>query len=247
MRWYGEVAAIGVFYELYSLTRDLDGPGASRAIANAYRVVRWERAIGIFQEQRIQAALLPYHTLIVALNDFYASAHFLAVASVLLYLFLRHPDRYRRWRNALAITTALALIGFATFPLAPPRLLPASFHFVDTLRTYGGLWNFSSGPINAISNQFAAMPSLHTGWSTWCALALASLTRRRWAKVASFVYPALTVFCVIVTANHYFLDVAGGVVVLAAGWELSGPATRFLAGHDWRRGFRRSRAEPYVT
>jgi hypothetical protein len=140
------------------------------------------------------------------------------VIGVLVYLFLRHPSRYRLWRNTFAATTGLALIGFFFFPLLPPRLLPASYGFTDSLRTIGGLWDFSSGAVANVSDQFAAMPSLHTGWSTWCAVALVPCVKPLWAKVALFVYPAATVFCIIVTANHYFADAIGGLLTLAAGY-----------------------------
>ena len=120
------------------------------------------------------------------------------------------PIGYRLWRNTLAFATGLALIGFSFFPVLPPRLLPPGYGFVDTLQVVGGLWNFSSGPVNDVSNQYAAMPSLHTAWSAWCALALIPLIRPWWGKVLVLLYPLATIFCIIVTANHYFADVTGG-------------------------------------
>ncbi len=115
--------------------------------------------------------------------------------------------------------------------MLPPRLLPPSYHIVDTLQQVGGLWNFSSGPVNDVSNQFAAMPSLHTGWSTWCALALGATLKNRWAKVALFLYPAATIFCIVVTGNHYFADAAGGLLTLGVAYVL----VRF-SGRIWRFG-----------
>jgi membrane-associated phospholipid phosphatase len=167
----------------------------------------------------VQHVFLHFHAFISVLDDFYGSAHFLAVGGVLLWLFFARPQCYRRWRNTLAICTGLALIGFAFFPVLPPRLLPfAEYHIVDTLRVVGGLWDFSSGPANEVSNQYAAMPSLHTAWSTWCAVAVASACRSRWTKVAVFVYPALTIFCIVVTGNHYFADAIAGLLALAIGY-----------------------------
>ena len=63
-----------------------------------------------------------------------------------------------------------------------------------------------------VSNQYAAMPSMHIGWSTWCAVAMWPLLRRRWQRVAVFLYPLATLFCIIVTANHFWLDGAGGLL-----------------------------------
>ncbi len=131
------------------------------------------------------------------------------------------PRRYRLWRNTLALATGLALIGFSFFPVLPPRLLPPGYHFVDTLRVIGGLWSFSSGPVNDVSNQYAAMPSLHTTWSAWCAFAVLPLIRPLWGKVLVLLYPAATIFCIIVTANHYFADVIAGLLLLGFSYLLA--------------------------
>jgi hypothetical protein len=150
----------------------------------------------------------------------------------IIWLFRKQPWRYIRWRTALAATTAFALVGFALFPLMPPRLLPASYGFVDTLRTYGGLWSFDSGAMQKVSNQYAAMPSLHFAWSTWCCLVFLPALKRPWARVLCIAYPVLTLFAIVVTANHYWLDAAGGALALGFG---------ILVGTWWDR---RSRAVP---
>jgi len=131
-------------------------------------------------------------------------------------------------------TTALAIIGFSLFPLMPPRLLDSHelyggarleveqhagpFGFVDTLEDYGGPWSFDSGAMQRVSNQYAAMPSLHIAWSTWCVLVMWQLTRKRWARVLIVLYPVMTLFGIVVTANHYFLDAAGGLLTLGVGY-----------------------------
>jgi hypothetical protein len=121
------------------------------------------------------------------------------------------------WRNALAMTTAVALIGFAFYPLMPPRLLPASYGFVDTLKVFGSLWSFDSGTMHKISNQYAAMPSLHFAWATWSTVVLAPMVKRNWAKALVFAYPAATLFAIVVTANHYFLDAVAGAAIFGIG------------------------------
>jgi len=112
----------------------------------------------------------------------------------------------------------------------PPRLLFTAGHggygFVDTLAKYPTFWSFDSGAINKISNQYAAMPSLHFGWALFCASSLTPRLRRRGAKVAAALYPLLTLSAIVLTANHYFLDAAGGAVVFLAGYLLSRRFTR---------------------
>src|SRR5438874_10427812 len=116
--------------------------------------------------------------------------------------------------------TGLALVGFALVPLMPPRLL-TDHGFVDTLKQVGGLWSFDSGAMSKVSNQYAAMPSLHFGWSSWCACVLWPALRRPWAKVVVAAYPLLTLFAIVVTANHFFLDAVGGAVVFGAGYLMA--------------------------
>lgn len=111
---------------------------------------------------RTQHSFIHAWLLISGLDDFYGAAHFLAVTAVLLWLFLTRPNHYRQWRNTLALCTAAALIGFAFFPVLPPRLLPyAQFHIVDTLKTVGGLWNFSSGRRTTCPTSTPPCPPAH--------------------------------------------------------------------------------------
>lgn len=231
--WWREVLIIAAFYGLYTLVRDIRGDkpvSVFQALTNARRLIHLERVLGIFHEAAIQHFFLPDRWLIRACDDFYGTLHFIAAITVLVVLFFGFPARYRLWRNTLAVTTGLALVGFMFFPLMPPRLLPAHYGFVDTLKVVGGLWNFSSGPVNDVSNQYAAMPSLHTAWSAWCAFAVFPLIRRRWLAPIVFLYPAVTVFAIVVTANHYFGDVIAGLVVLAVSYGLSRILTRWVAG-----------------
>jgi PAP2 superfamily len=222
--WWREVLLIATFYGLYTLVRDVRGDrpvSVFQATTNAHRLIRVERALGLFHEANIQHWFLHYRELIRLCDDYYGTIHFVAVVFVLGLLFFRFPRRYRLWRNTLALATGLALIGFSFFPVLPPRLLPPGYHFVDTLRVIGGLWSFSSGPVNDVSNQYAAMPSLHTTWSAWCAFAVLPLIRPLWGKVLMLLYPAATIFCIIVTANHYFADVIAGLLLLACSYLLA--------------------------
>ena len=108
----------------------------------------------------------------------------------------------------------------------PPRLLDESYGFVDTLAKYPTFWSFNSGAVSKISNQYAAMPSVHVCWATWCALVFAPRVKHRWARVLAILYPILTVVVIVVTANHFVLDAAGGLIVLAVGWFLANRFTR---------------------
>ena len=108
----------------------------------------------------------------------------------------------------------------------PPRLLPPSYGFVDTLAKDPAFWSFNSGAVAKISNQFAAMPSVHCAWALWCACALVPRLRHNWAKVLAVVYPVLTVTSIVITANHYVLDAVAGFLVLGIGFVLARAFTR---------------------
>lgn len=231
------------------------------AYVHAKDIINIERALGLFVEPHLQHwyLSLPHHGFIRIWNIYYGSFHFVVTIGALLWLFFRAPERYPKWRNALGATTALALVGFAAYVLMPPRLLDATalygachvgsynlhlshctaghgYGLVDTLEQFGGLWSFGSGTMANISNQYAAMPSLHIGWSTWCALVLYPMMRHWWTRVLVVLYPLVTLFCIIVTANHYWIDAVGGLLTLGVGYLLGAGLER-LASHlrvRWR-------------
>lgn len=231
LRWWREVVYILVFYSVYTLIRNQGVATDNSAVAfrHARQVISAQRLLGIYHEETIQDWFLPWRGFISFWNVFYGTAHFVVTVAALVYVFRRMSGRYPLWRNTLACTTGLALLGFALYPLMPPRLLPDHYGFVDTLRVVGGLWSFESGPVAKASNQYAAMPSLHIAWSLWCAFVLVPVLRRPWAKALTVAYPCLTLFAVVVTANHYFLDAVGGALVLALGHALARPPTSWLA------------------
>ena len=221
LRWWREVLYVLAFYGVYSFIRNQFGSAAvspETAFEHAKDVIAIERALGTYHEETIQDWFLDHRWFIQFWNLFYGTFHFVVTTFCIVWLFRRFPERYVKWRTTLAATTALALIGFATFPLMPPRLLPDTYGFVDTLKDYGGLWSFDSGAMSKVSNQYAAMPSLHFGWSTWCALVLVPTLRSPWLRWLAALYPAMTLFAIVVTGNHFWLDAAGGAVVLGGGY-----------------------------
>jgi len=227
--WWVEILAVLAFYLVYSAIRNANGSDPARALTDARHIISIEHHLGILHEETIQRWALHFKPLIITANYFYGSLHFIVTIGAAVWLFRSHSDDYPRYRNTLAITTALALIGFTVFPLMPPRLLDVNhFHtgFVDTLKRYPTPWSFDSGPAARVSNQFAAMPSVHIAWSTWCALALVPRLKNRAQRILAGAYPFITLTVIVVTANHYFLDAVGGLVILAIGWVLAGRFTR---------------------
>ena len=238
LRWWHEVLFILGFYAIYSIIRNMQGSAsvsAEVALRNAFDVIHLERLLGLYHEETFQEIFINWRPFIVFWNLFYGTFHFVVTAFVLVFLFRRFPVRYRRWRNVLAATTALALVGFALYPLMPPRLLPPRFGFVDTLRAYGSLWSFDSTAMHKISNQYAAMPSLHFAWATWCACALLPVVKRPVFRVLTVLYPVLTLIAIVITGNHFVIDAVAGLAVLWAGWLIAVGGERTVARLRRRR------------
>ncbi len=229
-RWYLELAVIGAFYGIYSWVRNQFGSAAvepGEAQANAELVIDWERSIGLYFERDLQDLFIGWVSFIQFWNLFYGLFHFAVTAFTLIWLYWRFPRHYPFWRTTGLLTTGSALVGFALFPLMPPRLLSVGGRYggdlpetgyVDTVHELGGLWSFTEGAAETLSNQYAAMPSLHFAWAMWCFLALRKHLVHPVAKWAIAAYPWLTLFAIVVTANHYWIDAVGGLGALGLGW-----------------------------
>jgi hypothetical protein len=172
--------------------------------------------------------------LTVGMNYYYATLHFAVTPAVLIWLYARRPQHYRAARTALYTATCLALVGFTFFALAPPRFL-RSEGFIDTIVAHHTHGSWDSGHVSTVSNQYAAMPSVHIVWSAWCGLTLFFLARWTWLRVLGLCYPLATFVVIISTANHFFADAVAGAVTLALGFFLQ----RLLFG---RRAYPRLRA-----
>jgi hypothetical protein len=198
-----ELILVSVLYALYRLGRMAANGDVSQALANAGRVWRWERAVHLPDEASVQGLILHDHTLERITNTFYASVHFPAMIIFLLWMFWHHPAHYVWIRRVLTALTGAGLALHLTFPLAPPRMMPA-FGLVDTGRLVGPSPYGKVQPHGA-ANQFAAMPSLHVGWALVIAIGLIAAGRSQW-RWLWLAHPAATVFVVVSTGNHYWFD-----------------------------------------
>ena len=221
LRWWREVLIILGLSVIYNTVRSGSEGSTALALEHAREIMRWQRMVGLNFEESLQDWALHFKPLVIALNYVYGSLHFLVTGGVLIFLFRRHPGPYRRWRTALVIATFLGLVGFVTWPLMPPRLLPASYGFVDTLAKYPTLWSFDTGALNKISNQYAAMPSLHFAWALFCTCALLPHLRQPLARLAATAYLPVTLAAIVLTGNHFFLDAAGGAAVFGLGYLIA--------------------------
>ena len=208
-----EVALLGSVFLAYELGRHLVRSRAGLAFADADVVLSLQRTLLLPSETVLQQLLLQSRALTEAANTYYVSVHFPATIAFLLWMWWRRPRDYTWARSVLVTVTAVALLLHVTFPLAPPRLLPGE-GYVDTMALYGPS-AYGDGTAS-VTNQFAAMPSLHVAWSLFIGVAIVTLLTSRWRWLA-LAHPLLTTVVVVSTANHYWLDaVAAGALVLIA-------------------------------
>ncbi|MEU8526779.1 MULTISPECIES: phosphatase PAP2 family protein [Streptomyces] len=217
--WF-EILLIGLSYWTYSLIRNAVPEQKAEALKNADWVWQTEKSLGLAFEEAVNHAVNSVTWLVVSMNYYYATLHFIVTIGVLVWLYRRQPGRYAASRTVLFATTGVALVGYYLYPLAPPRLMNGQ-NFVDTVLMHQTWGSMASGNLKHMSNQYAAMPSMHIGWSLWCGLMIFFLASAPWKKILGLLYPALTLVVIVATANHFWLDAVGGMVCLAFGFAVS--------------------------
>ncbi|MEU0336252.1 phosphatase PAP2 family protein [Streptomyces sp. NPDC006193] len=236
-----EFLLVAGLFLVYKLGRRLAVGHTGAAFADARGVWRLERALHLPHETAVQSALLHGGVLVRLANTYYATVHFPATLAFLVWLYLRRPAHYVWARRVLAVVTTAALVLPFAFPLAPPRML-AGTGLVDTARVYGPSV-YGPPADDHLSNQFAAMPSLHFGWALMVAVGLIAATRSRRRRLW-LLHPLITLLVIVGTANHYWLDAAVAAVMLGAALAVV-PAPRRTATTA-RRGAGRPAAREAV-
>jgi PAP2 superfamily len=210
-KWWQEIGFIVIVYYLYSLVRNAVPSHETGAYHRAATVLSLERRLHINIEHVLNNFVANEHWLAYICNYYYATLHFVVTIAVLIWVYVKHPLRYRSMRTVLMVTNLVALVGFWLISVAPPRMLPGYVDTVVKFHTWGSL---ASPGLAKESNQFAAMPSLHIGWSLWCAFAIVTLAQHRWVRIVGALYPVATFFVIVGTANHFVLDAVGGAATL---------------------------------
>ena len=225
-----ELALLAVLYVTYSAGRLVGHAGLPAATSHAYDLLHLEALLHLNVERHANELLDSTPLLALLGSYWYALLHYIVTPAVLLWAYHQRPLHYRRVRNALVAASAIGLVGFTLIPMAPPRMLPG---YVDTLAmtSQHGWWGSdASAPrgLGALTNQFAAMPSLHVGWALWCAWVVCTLTERRWVRITAIAYPIGTTLVVVGTANHYVLDAVAGAAVMLFSIHLVGRLPRLV-------------------
>jgi membrane-associated phospholipid phosphatase len=202
--------------------------GTSEGIHHARDLVTFEVAHGFFVEPAWQTFFLQTrHIAIVTVswmdvarlfNGVYVFGHVFFTLGVALWVYIYRRRWFGLLRNLVLLVNLFALLIYENFPVAPPRLTTGLFfdHHPFTFRdTLFGVVNASGQVVGTQTgyNEFSAMPSVHMAWAVVAGVALVVLARPLWAKAIGAIYPVCMLLAVVVTGNHYFLDVVGGIAV----------------------------------
>jgi hypothetical protein len=213
--WVDALRQVSLFlaaFLAYRLVRGLVEGEASAAFAHARDLISLERGLHVFVEPSIQAWASGSHAVIVASSWVYVNAQTTVTIAALLYLYLRHNNSFYFVRNMFMIAMAIALVGYAAFPTAPPRFLP-EWGFIDTVSDFTGMKvNHASGSMTATINMYAAVPSMHVAFALMTGWTLARLVKPRVVRVLWVVYPFFMTFVIVVTANHFIFDALLGAL-----------------------------------
>jgi hypothetical protein len=199
-------------YNAYQVVRGITDSSRELAVANADRLIDIERSLGTFFEAGFQQTLI-HHTpwLIDFANFMYLNSHFVITTAFLGWLYLFRNDNFYFVRNMFLVAMLLALVGYALYPTAPPRLFPGE-GFTDTIASFTGVAQ-DSKTTSLLVNQYAAVPSMHIAFSLMVAVPAAALSKHAISRTLWSAYPLCVFFVIVATGNHFWMDAAAGAMV----------------------------------
>ncbi|MEP7201173.1 MAG: phosphatase PAP2 family protein [Ilumatobacteraceae bacterium] len=225
-----ELALMASLYSIWRLARVLPLTRTDGAIDRARQIDQLQHSLHMPTELSLQRFVLRHDWLAQFSNGYYAIAHVPALIAFLVWLFVRHRDMYSRWRNSLAILTAFCMV-IRFVRVAPPRFLP-DLGYID-LSTHYGLSLY--GPVGTgVSDQFAAMPSIHVGWAAVVSFGIVAARTSRW-RWLFLLHLVLTMIVVSATGNHWWLDGIVAVVLLMVGLAIDGAVRRLVNSRQVER------------
>ena len=198
----------------YTAVRGVVDSEKGLAMHHGQQVIDFERATHTFFEPSLQAFFLPAQAVIDVANQIYLNAQFSVAIGFLLWLYLFRNESYYFVRNMFVVSMGFALVGYTFYPTAPPRMFPEQ-GFVDTIVDFSNV-NHDSSLAKVFINPYAAVPSMHCAFAAMIGMTGVRVCRNWWSKAWWAAWPLLISWVVIVTGNHYWIDVALGWMVAAA-------------------------------
>jgi hypothetical protein len=232
-----EMLIILTLYVAYSGSRMFASDSLRPAQRRAADLLDIESALHLSWEGAINQVFVVSRGLSLFGSFWYATAHYVVTAVVLLWLYRRGRDIYTPARSALVIGTIIALVAYLLLPTAPPRLF-GGYADVLALTSGDGWWGGdASAPkgLGGLTNQLAAFPSLHAGWALWVAIVLQRHAPRRWMRIGGWLHALITGLVVVGTGNHWVADVLIGWLVIWLGFKITSGATGARIGEALQR------------
>ncbi len=212
---YGDAArqlSLFVVAELcYEAVRGVADGQRVTAIANGEHVISFEKSVHAFFEPALQGVFINHRWIIDFANFMYMNSHFVVTTAFLVWLYVFRNQNFYFVRNMFMVAMGLAVIGYALLPTAPPRMFD---EFTDTITKYAQV-NHDSSLVRLFINPYAAIPSMHVAFSTMIGATGVLISKHTISKALWAIYPVLVFWVVIVTANHFWVDGAFGLVVAA--------------------------------
>jgi hypothetical protein len=224
--WFDLVRQVLLFflaYNGYRLVRGMaDDPGVTAsAFEHSRNLIGVERSLHLFVEPSVQAWATGTHFLADAASWLYINAQTSITLGALAFLYLFHNRSFYFVRNMFMVAMGIALIGYTVYPTAPPRFLP-EWGFTDSVSNFTGVAH-DNVTVNALFNPYAAVPSMHVCFALMIGIPLSRLVKNRVGRIFWTIYPALVVFVIVATGNHFLADAflgacAAGMSAYAASW-----------------------------
>jgi hypothetical protein len=233
-----ELTFLAILYIGYSASRLLASNDFAPARGRALDVLAFEKSWRIDAESWLNDKFVQYDWLGLFGSYWYATTHYIVTAAILVWIFRRSVSEYVTARRALVFATIIGLSFYLVMPTAPPRMISGMYVDILSLHSASGWWGAdASAPkgLGGMTNELAAFPSLHAGWSLWVALALQLYATRYWVRVLGWLYALGTAIVIVGTGNHWVIDAVVGWVVILAGWTLAEAMGRIPLNRLWDR------------
>jgi PAP2 superfamily len=216
-----EMLLVAAGFLVYFGVRAVTQGSHAEALEHARTLVSLERSLGMYWEPPLQADIAGHQWLVTFANWVYIWGHWPLIAAIAAWLYVRHPDAFRRTRTAFFVSGAIGMVFFILFPVAPPRLADAGF--MDTVARYSHAYRALQPP--SLVNRYAAFPSLHFGWDLLIGIALVSTARSIAARALGVAMPVAMAAAVVLTANHWIVDVIAGAAIALVGLAIAARLT----------------------
>lgn len=214
-----EIGLVAFGFLVYFIVRGAVVDRTGEALANARAIIEVQKGAGVLFEPALNAWTMDAGWRIDLFNWVYFWLDFPLIVGVGLFLFVKSRFHYTLLRDSLLISGGFALIMYASYPVAPPRYLP-EWGFVDTLEQFANL-SYQAQSMAAFVNPYAAVPSLHVGWSVLLAFVVFMATRNLILRAGVLLILGTQTVAVMATANHYLFDALVGALVCVAALMLA--------------------------